>query len=165
MSSLGRAELVRELQELVRRKGNDAARGSLEALISGQPAPLQQDAGDMNVKFRAGLIAGRIYGQLLEERATIDTDLMLTAAVYAAALAQSAELGRFESASAKATLKQHTTACILVWRNGSQLPEDDELALYRWRTGELGVFLTDEALEAYKDMRAKRLRRLAEDSR
>jgi hypothetical protein len=162
LESFGRSRLVGELQAELRRHGSPVVRGQLVGLASGEPAPLRSDAGAMTDTYRAGVLAGGLYRRLLAERSEIDSDLLLTAGMYAASIAQGAVVGEFEEPSGPTILNEHTVACLRIERRGRQLSAEDELAFYRWLADELGVALTEAQLAACERRRGRRLQRLAE---
>jgi hypothetical protein len=159
LDRIGRPRLVAELQAELRRHESPVVRGQLVGLVSGGPAPLRSDAGPLTDTYRAGVLAGSLVDRLLDERGEIDRELVLTAGVYAAAIAQGAVVGAFEESAEPTILKEHVAACIRVERRRGQLAAEDELAFYRWLTGELGMAFTEETLAAYGRMRARRLQR------
>jgi hypothetical protein len=160
---LDRAALVAELRRQADASKSDAARGQLAGLTSAGPAPLRTGNEVMTDAFRAGVLAGRIYGRLLDEHGAVDRHRLLAAGIYAASLAQAAVQGQFEEPSPEVLVKEHTVACIRVAWRGAQLDEADERIMFDWLLDELGVAPSETLLASYATMRRRRLERLARD--
>ena len=162
---LDRAALVAGLRRQAETSDSDAARGQLAGLTSADPAPLRRDGGEMTDAFRAGVLAGKLYGRFADERGGMDGHQLAAAGIYADSLAQAAVQGQFEPPSADMLVKEHTAACIRVAGRGEELAEEDERTMFRWLLDELGVAPGETLFASYAIMRRRRIERLSREAR
>lgn len=155
------AELVRELEHSLASTDSEVQRGLLQGLTATDaPAPLSSGGGEMSDRYRGGVLAGRLYRRLLEERGRMDTATMLAASIYGANMAQAAVRGRFDAPSADVVLEEHLVACVRAARQGQELDEEKEQEALRWLADELAIPLDEALLARWRELRERRIARL-----
>jgi hypothetical protein len=157
------AELVRDLRRALSLSESEAARGQLAGLTSNDgSAPFRREC-EMSDVFRGGVLAGRLYRRLLDERHRLDGQIMQAAAAYGASIAQSVAEGGFDAPDTDVLLKEHSVGCIRATRYGCEFDEASEQVALGWLADELGVPLTHVFLVRWHDLRERRIARVAED--
>lgn len=106
----------------------------------------------------AGLLAGNLQGTLIAERSALGEEPLLTATVYASAIAGWLR-AKGHTTDPERLLAAHTSACIYLERKGRTIDEPGEQELFDWLLDQAGAETSEPLRAKYERIRLRRRER------